>query len=376
VKALVYGLSLRLPIAPIRRYLLAMLFYGTVAKVANIVRCEVAKWRRDTDTSAMPFVLALDSVNTCNLRCPYCLTGKGLHARRHAQMDLTVLDTLLDEVGDALLLGNIGNWGEPLLSERVVDVIGRLHARRIFTTVSSNMSFRETGRLERACDAGLDYLIVSADGASQPVYELYRRKGKLDLVLSNVARVLEHRRAANRATPIVEWQFLRFAHNRHEVEVARTIARRLGVDVFRVVSGVAPPGEEIVEKAAFQPRARDRYCEQLWHVVIVNVDGGVAPCCYLHAKAEDFGQLGEQSLAAIRAGERYRAGRALFARGVPATVAPPDHPCLTCDVYLNGRPTAAAKVAPDDRIISRRFAGDRIGLTRTESVSAGRSSPL
>ena len=357
LKDLAYRLSTRLPLASVQRYILALIFYSTPRKLANLLRCEIAKRRRHVEATAYPFVLAFDTANSCNLRCPYCLTGQGRIAARGRELNLDLLDQLLDEVSPYLLLGNLGNWGEPLLSPNVAEAVRRLHSRRIFTTISSNMSFQHDDRLKAVCDAGLDYLIVSADGATQPVYEQYRRRGRLDQVIRNIALVLDHRRSSGKSTPIVEWQFVRFRHNACEVEIARRLAADLGVDTFRMVPGVAPAEDEVPSDEPFQPRARDTYCEQLWHTVILNVDGGVAPCCYLHGKQEDFGRIQDRSLADIRQGARYREGRTLFSRSPDAAQrVERGHPCLTCEVFTH------RTLAPDPKaIIGRRFIGDRIG---------------
>src|SRR6185503_4757530 len=120
--------------------------------------------------------------------------------------------------------------------------------------------------------------------------------GRYDVVLDNLREVLAHKKARGRATPIVEWQFVRFRHNDHETRLARRRAKEMGVDVFRAIRGVAPEDEDVGGRALFQPRARDAFCGQLWHVVALNVDGGVAPCCYLYKKEEDFGSIADETL--------------------------------------------------------------------------------
>ena len=62
-------------------------------------------------------------------------------------------------------------------------------------------------------------------------------------------------------------------------------------------------------RASSSPMSEIQYCQQLWHVVALNVDSGIAPCRYLYKNEKGFGSIAEQSLQDIRASERYRIAR-------------------------------------------------------------------
>jgi hypothetical protein len=79
-------------------------------------------------------------------------------------------------------------------------------------------------------------MVMSIDGATQPVYEKFRRSGDLELVFGNIRKLVAAKRALGRRTPVLSWNFLAFEHNAHEIPEAARIARRLGVDRFRVVN--------------------------------------------------------------------------------------------------------------------------------------------
>jgi len=40
----------------------------------------------------------------------------------------------------------------------------------------------------------------------------------------------------------------------------------------------------------------DRKCGFLWNDAVINVDGGVSPCCHLYFKSTDFGSLNRTAL--------------------------------------------------------------------------------
>jgi MoaA/NifB/PqqE/SkfB family radical SAM enzyme len=83
--------------------------------------------------------------------------------------------------------------------------------------------------------SGLDFMVVSIDGASQGVYEKFRKKGKLDLVLRNLEKLVQAKKRLGRQTPVIAWHYLAFEHNAHEIPMAYGLARQLGVNQFTTV---------------------------------------------------------------------------------------------------------------------------------------------
>ena len=107
---------------------------------------------------------------------------------------------------------------------------------------------------EAYVESGLDYMMVSIDGATQEVYERFRRKGDLDRAYKNVRSLVAARQRLGRRTPILAWRFLAFEHNAHEIPAAVEKAAELGADQFR-----ADPAWDIgwddpeIRPAAIQP---------------------------------------------------------------------------------------------------------------------------
>lgn len=84
--------------------------------------------------------------------------------------------------------------------------------------------------------SGLDFMVMSIDGATQGVYEQFRRNGDLALVLANVEKLVAAKRHLRKKTPVLSWNFLAFEHNVYELPLAMEKARQLGVNEFRVVN--------------------------------------------------------------------------------------------------------------------------------------------
>jgi MoaA/NifB/PqqE/SkfB family radical SAM enzyme len=332
---------------------LAAAEYLTVAKVTNALHCEFEKARRVARPRAHPYVAVLDVANTCNLRCPYCPTGLRMNGGRGRKlMDRAVVRRLVDELGDYLVSCNFYNWGEPLLHPNIAELVEICHRARIWAVISTNLNTTDKRVLEDLCEAGLDYLVLSIDGASQESYEKYRKGGDLQLVLENVAHIVEYRRKRKLKNPIIDWKFLVFKHNRHETRKAYETAKKLGVDIFRFRQGGGPEYATVEARAteSVKKRVIKQYCRQLWHVVTVNSDGGIAPCCYVFNKNDDFAEYDDSGLMGVRNNEKFVTARKLFDPKAVSEL-PKDlvHTCLKCDLvhaqphlreYLASNPNA------------------------------------
>jgi pyruvate-formate lyase-activating enzyme len=308
--------------------------YITPKKLVNLVRCEAEKYRRVSRPKSFPYIAVIDVTNTCNLRCRYCPTGvRRESGRERGMIDVSVIRKLIDEIGSYLISACLFNWGEPLLHPRISAIVSMFHEARIYTNISSNLSLQRPEILDSACNAGLDYIVVSLSGASQAIHEIYHQKANIDWVIDNTRRLIENRRRRGLRKPVVEWKYLVFKHNQHEVERARALARKIGVDIFRWVRAGGDEPAILEESRAPERKVWDKTCHQLWHTVVVNADGGVSPCCFLFFKEDDFGDFLLEDIGRLRNSGRSVAARSLFNPLLVGKL-PKDfqHPCLKCEV--------------------------------------------
>lgn len=268
---------------------------------------------------ARPLKLTFDPTNVCQLRCPLCPTGLRIQDRGSSYAALHLFEHMMEELGDDLFFVDFYNWGEPLLNRHLEEMLRAAAAKRIVTSVSTNLSLELSDeRLESLLTSGLCELIVSIDGASQETYGQYRRAGNWELAFGNLRRLLELKRRRGLKRPSIIWRYYVFRFNEHEMGRARTMAEEIGVDrlVFgspfldatrfaneqgtpesiRGWASTLPeynryqPGHPEYEdpNAPIEKRAR---CD--WHYIstAVNPDGGVSPCCAVFGKGNDFGSL-------------------------------------------------------------------------------------
>lgn len=315
-----------------RRHLKAFMQYSTPAKVANLMLCEAEKHLCIAAPKSMPYSCEIDAANVCNLRCSYCPTGLGKEGRTKSLISLEQVERILDELGRFLYIVHLFNWGEALLNPRLGQIVRLVHSKKIYTSISSNFNIRKKELFEELCESGLDHLIASVDGGSQGVYSQYRQGGDLELVLENLHHVMAYKKRKNLRTPIVQWRFLIFPHNAHEVETARLLAEKIGVDAFIAEPGIVP--QALWEKS--QSGGGDAVqCAKLWYSMTFQADGGISPCCNLFDARDDFGALSGATIRQTWHNTRFQMARKMFD---PRRVGelPPDlsHPCLHCPFVL------------------------------------------
>jgi MoaA/NifB/PqqE/SkfB family radical SAM enzyme len=214
---------------------------GDKAMALKILNLLVARYHlqaRSEHLYSRPFGLVVDPANGCNLTCPGCVHSE--HSKAFQLFDWQ--KGMLSKERFQLLLRQYGaygvqimfcNYGEPTANLQTPEFIRLAKAYLIQTVLSTNLT---VGRFdaEAYVASGLDFMYLSIDGATQPVYERFRQKGRIDLVFENIRKLVDAKKRLGMRTPILRWQFLAFEHNEHEIPMALERAREIGVDQFVV----------------------------------------------------------------------------------------------------------------------------------------------
>lgn len=208
-------------------------------KLLNICLARYHFRARSAAVLSRPFGLIVDPSNMCQLACPGCVHSSRSEALKMFDWNPGTLPedrftALLKIYGPYAIGVYFCNYGEPLLYLNTPKLIRQAKRYLIATALSTSLSVSRFDP-DAYVQSGLDFMILSIDGASQPVYERFRRNGDLALVLDNVRKLVEAKRRLRRRTPVLSWNFLAFEHNAHEIPLAKRMARKLGVSQFRVV---------------------------------------------------------------------------------------------------------------------------------------------
>jgi len=313
-----------------KKYIAIHARHISARKLLNLLRVE---WRLKTNNPDLrglyPYILFVDITSACNLRCPLCTMGQRNMIPRKSQMDVEHYRRIVEPLKDHLFQVFLYNWSEPLLSRHVFDIISLNRLCNIGSVISSNLSLPIDG--ERLVASGLEYLIVSADGLSQEVYETYRVGGDICLVAENLSSIIRARKKAKSKHPFIEWQCLVTRKNESELEELKAFAYELGVDAVRFanLNLFSADGElEAIEKEWLPSNPSFRYfestrlpdiktqerlpCYWLWRTAIVNPNGGITPCCLYDTV--DWGNAFEIPFLKVWNNGLYQASRRLSLR--------------------------------------------------------------
>jgi MoaA/NifB/PqqE/SkfB family radical SAM enzyme len=209
-------------------------------KVLNLLLARHHLRARSTYVLSRPVGLVVDPSNVCNLSCPGCVHSQSVKELKlfdwgKGMLSDERLRALLSRYGPHAVHAGFYNYGEPLVNPHTPDYIRTAKTYLMTTVVSTSLSL-ERFDAEAYVESGLDFMVVSIDGATQQVYEKFRRKGNLELVLANLRKLVSARRRLGRRTPVIRWQYLAFEHNAGEIPLALEAARSVGVDQFTVAT--------------------------------------------------------------------------------------------------------------------------------------------
>jgi radical SAM protein with 4Fe4S-binding SPASM domain len=328
-----FSLNLKVPgeLVRFRSFALSFLKHNTPKRFKNFLTVEYEMARRKITLRGMPYILKIDPSNMCNLRCPMCLTGRRMGNRRYGIMEFSTYRKILDELGIYTYRIMLYGQGEPFMVKNIEDMIGEATDRNIGVSISSNLNILNEEQAERIVSSGLEHLIVSLDGASQESYQKYRVGGTFERVINNIKMISVLKKSMKTRYPIIEWQYLVMRHNENEMEVAKKIAKEIGVNMIRFspFSFISPPTKEELEEWVPQ-NDRIRYldnsgqsinlygeqtvCSWLYRTVVINWDGRISPCCSYHFTGfpeNDFGNVNDQSFREIWNNKIYQFSRKL-----------------------------------------------------------------
>ena len=333
-----------------RVYGKSVLRYGTPRKVWNALRTEWAYRRRHVNVPSQPYVLFIEPIYYCNLRCPLCPREKSPDARSDdkSRLPLDLLERIFDEIGHSLFQCQIFGNGEPMLDwPRTRAVIESAHRRRIFTLVSTNCTIMTPKIAEEVVTSGLDYLICAIDGTTQASYEKYRVGGKVDRAMAGMRMLVDAARRTKGGISL-EWQFLVHHYNHHEMDDARRIAKELGVFLrFSPIGGIgedtstqetwlAPTPDWQQNKETPGQPLHDYPCYWLWRSLVINSNGNLARCPGFSNIAQ-MASLHENSIMSVYNGPQSQRARQLFGKQAPPAGEYPS-PCIDCTFYPHHRP--------------------------------------
>jgi MoaA/NifB/PqqE/SkfB family radical SAM enzyme len=273
---------------------------------ANLVKAGIDMMLRNERTYALPAAIQIEPCNICNLQCPLCPTGTNQGHRPKGVMSLETFRTILDELGDSLILAVLYGWGEPFLNKDLPRMIRHCTDRNIRTVTSTNGHFLQT--LDEALevvDAGLSVLIIAIDGSTQEIYDRYRKGGSVKKVKRCVAFIEEAKAKRGSALPYTNLRVVVTRNNCDDLHRLEQFARTAGTNMFSCKSvgclsesdsyGDFEPPADNLRRFDYRGSARRRkpavQCPYPFRQPTVFWDGTLAGCEFDYNLELPYGKL-------------------------------------------------------------------------------------
>lgn len=256
-----------------------------------------------------PLGLQLEPTTQCQLDCPFCARVKATAGMSEGHMDWGNYERLMREIGPYLTALAFWQWGEPLLHPRLVDMVELAKRYGIITFISTNAQTDPSAiDLRGLMKSGLDLLIISMDGASQPVYEQFRAGGSLERLKTFLAAAVRCRAELPGPGPLLNVRVVATRDNEQEVGAVRDFAAGAGADLFSVKSvslyydenADHPALPEQLELRSFQYqgaaqqasyRQLANYCRKPWAWPTLRYDGTLLFCECDHQMIAPLGNV-------------------------------------------------------------------------------------
>lgn len=308
---------------------------------------------RYKNKSELPKKIRIDACTLCQLRCPCCvrefakaffLPTFGLGYLSFENFKKFVDNNNFEEI-------ELSNKGEIFLNPELEDIIKYAHSKniRLRAQAGTNMNYLTDSMAETLVKYKFDYITVSIDGASPETYKIYRVGGDFNTVINNINKINFYKKKYNSPYPYLEYKFILFGHNEHEIDKAKELAIKLNMNM-RFDNNLAPSysplkNPKLLEKktglALVKTRNEndvDHYkndtsqwiiCQQLWDNPQINWDGRVIGCCCSYHG--DFGKNAfKDGLLNALNGVEIVYAKNMLTNGAKAIKG---IPCTDCDLY-------------------------------------------
>lgn len=247
--------------------------------------------------SPQPTSVSVEIVRGCNLDCPMCLTEREDEKVRRMSHDLYRL--IVGQLrGMGLRTLRFCGDGEQSLHPSFAEFVAEARAAGIETVgVVTNGTRLLPPLVEQLFQAGLGFMAVSVDAATEPTYRSIRRgRHSLAEVEENINIVL---RCRKRWGWKLEVQVNYVVQPLNLAEVGMFKERWEGVvDQVNLLRLTSQTSSRLAEYGVFEP------CYMLRKKLYVSVDGDIYPCFYLYAPIIPMGNVQETTIGEVWAGRR------------------------------------------------------------------------
>jgi MoaA/NifB/PqqE/SkfB family radical SAM enzyme len=170
----------------------------------------------------------IEPTSKCTLECPLCDRTWFYKTFKKRNLHEININHITDFVGPNASVTMCGNNGDPIYHSQFIDLCRRLKDNNCRISIITNGSAKPKKwwrELNSLLDQN-DKITFSIDGL-EDTNHIYRKNAKWKSIIDAV-QTLEERKCN------MEWKFIVFKHNQHQIQKAKNLSVDLGFDHFRL----------------------------------------------------------------------------------------------------------------------------------------------
>ena len=189
---------------------------------------EFYKYSKDKNLES----LNIELTSKCTLKCPRCTrtTDKGNYKITELPLDLITQRLKKDIIKDLKYIDLSGNYGDAIYHTKFLDILRYLksqNSKEIYIeTNGSGKSINFWKEVTSILD-DRDIVTFSVDGLEN-TNSIYRINSKWNSIYSAMEIL-------SKSKVQVDWKFIVFKHNQHQIEKAQQLSKQLGISNFIIV---------------------------------------------------------------------------------------------------------------------------------------------
>ncbi|MDD3436164.1 MAG: radical SAM protein [Candidatus Gastranaerophilales bacterium] len=318
-----------------------------IGRVKRFISIRISKLKSKIFKNNLPSHFIIEASTVCQLKCADCYMRK----TENPQCGIGFLKfedfkKIIDE--NAFIKSiELSNSGEVFLNPDILRMLEYACRKNVQLTAYNGVNFNTVSDevLEGLVKYGFVGMTISIDGASQETYSVYRVGGNFDKVISNIRKLNEYKKKYDTNLPDLQWQYILFGHNEHEIPLAKTLAQELNMrlsfklswnDDFSPIKNLNYVKQEtgltyVSRKEHLEKEGKPyiQACNLLWDMPTINWNGQLLGCCCLYLSDFDVNVFKIGLRKALKS-EKYKYAKAMLTNKKPPRE---DVPCANCNAF-------------------------------------------
>ena len=237
----------------------------------------------------------IEATSKCTLECPLCDRTWFYETFKKRNLHEVNVDNVVKFVGPNVEINFCGNNGDPIYHSKFIEMCKKLKDNNCKLQITTNGSAK-TKKWWASLNAVLDKddrITFSIDGL-EDTNHIYRKNAKWKSIMDAI-QVLQKRKCQ------MQWKFIVFKHNQHQISEANTLSKKLGFDKFKLEKS-----DRWLGKKDLMPDREyiDSYYEQQQNILVdknfqtemkpwcieknkpskdlyIDAEGNFYPCCWI-----------------------------------------------------------------------------------------------